>query len=479
MEEKELVITSRKNWQPTKTMISYGFGKFLAEFFTQAFATTAFFYYEKMLGLDSILCTIAFILYSIWNAVNDPLIGFFTNKPTRFARKLGRRYPWIVFGTVSSVLAYILIYAVPHLDPVKDKWILFTWMVISTCLYDTLYSTWEVNYQSVFPDKFRSEGERSKTAGLGTLIGIFGIALGSLLPTLIINYDDPSSFLSTAVIFAGIGILIAALMMHGVKETPYMIERYLIEVEEHKKLEESGEIESNSFLKDAKQTFKHKNFVAFILLFFFYQSAMITITGSINYTVLYVLGRKASAATFLLGGFLVGCLISLPFWIKIAQRVNNNQKLIQIGAIWMAVISTIMYFFQSYIVYIILMVIWGMGLGLFWMIMTPCLADVIDEVVVKTGKRNDGIFMGLRAFFGRLSYAVQAIVFGLVHVLTHFDNTPGVTSQPLDAVWGIRFHLTLIPALLLIVGVLVFQKLNTLTPEKMTKIRAKLTEMKL
>ena len=52
--------------------------------------------------------------------------------------------------------------------------------------------------------------------------------------------------------------------------------------------------------------------------------------------------------------------------------------------------------------------IFGLGFGGYWMLITPVMADVIDEIVVKTKKRNDGIYMGFRAFFGRLSYAVQA-----------------------------------------------------------------------
>ena len=78
-------------------MISYGLGKFHAEFFNQAFGVLAFLYYETEVQLDLALTAIAFILYSLYNAVNDPLIGFLTEKKVNpFAEKHGRRFPWIL-----------------------------------------------------------------------------------------------------------------------------------------------------------------------------------------------------------------------------------------------------------------------------------------------------------------------------------------------------------------------------------------------
>ncbi|MFX0062385.1 MAG: MFS transporter [Candidatus Hermodarchaeota archaeon] len=95
--------------------------------------------------------------------------------------------------------------------------------------------------------------------------------------------------------------------------------------------------------------------------------------------------------------------------------------------------------------------LFGLGFGGYWMIMTPALADVIDEIVVKTGRRNDGIFMGFRAFFGRFAFAVQGAVFFLVHELTGF--VAGVSEQTPLALLGIHSHYGIIPAILLVIGV--------------------------
>ncbi len=81
----------------TGIMASYGSGKFLAEFFIGAFGALVFKFYETEIGLSAGLSAVAIILYSIWNAVNDPLIGYLTSKPTPFSKKLGRRFPLDIY----------------------------------------------------------------------------------------------------------------------------------------------------------------------------------------------------------------------------------------------------------------------------------------------------------------------------------------------------------------------------------------------
>ena len=71
---------------------------------------------------------------------------------------------------------------------------------------------------------------------------------------------------------------------------------------------------------------------------------------------------------------------------------------------------------------------------------------------------------------------IQALTFALIHELTGFDEALG-TAQPESAIWGIHFHQALIPAILLIIGALVFWKWYKLTPEKVRENQEKIKEM--
>lgn len=450
----------------TSVMASYGSGKFLAEFFVGAFGALVFKFYETEIGLSAGLSAVAIILYSIWNAINDPLIGYLTSKPTPFSGKLGRRFPWILIGSVLWGFSFVLIFAVPgSLSPETDSLLIFFWMLGSICLFDTFFSLWEVNYQSIFPDKFREKDERSKAAGISIFIGVFGIALGLLLPGLIIEYGEPSSYLTNGWLFLGLGLISVTLLIPGVKENKHMIERYMSETEK----------EQDSFVTQMKEAFKYRNFVAFILLYFFYQSGVMSMTGSVHYIGDYVLPGGSNDVTIILAGMLAGALLSIPMWLFIAKRVKGHQNVLIITSLLMAVFSIPMTFVNTYTGFTIMMALWGLGFGGFWLMMTPAMADVIDEVVVSKKKRDDGVLLGFRAFFGRLSWGVQASAFWLIHSVTGFAEDPHSPA----ALLGIHIHMGLLPAILILIGVVIFWKMNTLNAEKMEIIREELEELNL
>lgn len=452
--------------------LSYGIGKFQAEFFTGGFAALVFLYFETEVGLKGWLTALGIVIYSIWNAINDPLIGFLTEKPTPLAKKWGRRFPWIIFGSIFWVFSFILIFAVPQSLIDQDiQWALFLWMVASTCLYDLLFTTWEVNYQSTFPDKFRNEKERNSVAGVATFIGVFGIAAGALVPTFIVNYGVKTSYVRNSVIFSLVGIIMVVFLISGVREDPDMINRYL----EAKEQEKETQTEEPFFVQ-LFNAFKHKNFLAFILLYFFYQAGVMSMNASVHYVGKYIL-FDVSKTTVIFAAMLVGALISIPIWLYVARKIQNNQKSLTIASLLIAASSFPMTFLNTQLGFSIALGLWGMAFGGFWLTMTPAMADVIDEIVVKTERRNDGIFLGFRAFFGRLSYAVQAISFWIIHALTGFDQH--ATLQSDTAILGIKIHLAILPSLLVLVGTFIFWKLNDLDKEKVQANKAKLAEIQL
>lgn len=430
-------------------MASYGLGKFLAEFLTGAFASLVFKYYETEIGLPAGLVALAIVLYSVWNAVNDPLIGFMTSRPTPFARRLGRRFPWIVIGSLTCAFAFILVFAPPA---GASTAVIFLWLLVSICLYDALYSTWEVNYQSVFPDKFREEKTRAKAAGIATLVGVLGVAGGAVLPTFFVRYGHPETYFKNSLIFAVIAVVVALFLLPGVRETPEMIERYMAQ--------EANRKEKTSLVAQLKEAFACRNFLAFIILYFFYQSATISMTASIHYVGDYLLGGKST--TLIFAGMLLGAMAGIPLWLGIRKIIKSNQTLLALSAGGLAVFCMPLMFVKSYYGFVAAMFGWGLAFGGFWMLMTPAMADVIDEIVVTTKRRDDGVYIGFRAFAGRLAYAVQALSFWAVHSLTEFAQSPRAPK----AQFGIRLHTALIPAILLVIGVAIFLRINTLDAQK-------------
>ena len=206
-----------------RNMASYGFGNFMNEFIAMAFGTYAFYFYERELGLNVWLVGIGFFFYAIYNAVNDPIVGYLTNRPFKFTKKLGRRFPWIIMGGIPFILSYILIFTPPSLN----EWALFAWLIISMCIFDTFASIFWVNFSALFPDKFRSVKERRTASGLAIPVGLVGVALGAILPPIFVNFGVPSTYILQGFIVIVVALIALGVAIPGVTDDQDAVDRYL------------------------------------------------------------------------------------------------------------------------------------------------------------------------------------------------------------------------------------------------------------
>jgi Na+/melibiose symporter-like transporter len=134
-------------------------------------------------------------------------------------------------------------------------------------------------------------------------------------------------------------------------------------------------------------------------------------------------------------------------------------------------------FVGNWILMLIITSLWGIGLGGYWTMISPVMGDVIDESVVKTKKREEGIYNGFLQFFGRLGIIFQAVSFTVVHILT--DYVAGADTQTPLAIFGIQLHFALIPGIAMLIGTLLFWKFYKLSPEKTRAHQERIRDLKL
>jgi len=73
-----------------KKAVSYSIGQLSDIASYQAFTFLTFTYYFAVVGIDIVPISIGFIIWSIWNSLNDTFIGYLSDKThTRW----GRRFP--------------------------------------------------------------------------------------------------------------------------------------------------------------------------------------------------------------------------------------------------------------------------------------------------------------------------------------------------------------------------------------------------
>ena len=465
--EKEIETVEIKHSK--KNMVSYGFGAYISEFFSMAFGAYVFFYYETVIGLDVWLTSIGFIIFALWNAVNDPLIGFLTDRPFKFTKKWGRRLPWVIIGGVPWILSYLLLFTPPDVDPNSGALILFVWLVVMTCLYDTFASLFQVNYYSIFPDKFRGDSERRLASTLSTLVGALGLASGSIIPSLFIVFGERSTYTLQAGVAVIVCLLALVAVIPGSREDQVRIDCYLESCEE--------KMERTPFLKEFKTIIKHKNYMAYVISFMFYTCLVATMIGSIPYVAQFVLNVKAKDIMLIMAALLIGLFISMPIWSKIADKTNNDRKTMLIAATFLTIATIPLFFIDNYFIMILAMFIWGIGEGGYWVMLSPVRSTVIDEAVVMSGRRTEGIYQGFQTFVSRIALVAQALSFSIVHTITGFVETSD--TQTPTAILGIQIHFALLPMIFMVISTIILWKFFKLTPDKVKENKEKLKEMRL
>ena len=370
----------------------------------------------------------------------------------------------------------------PVTDPASDAWIIFAWLLFTMCLFDTFHSLYFVNFMSLFPEKYRSIKERRVASGIYIPIGVIGVALGALVPPLIFQYPSEEiphvvvlqSFIVQGVIVALICLLGILLAIPGFREDKVLVEKYLETYARNP--------ERDSFFKSLVIALKQRSFLIYMVIYTLYQSQIVTMQNSVHYVVTYVLVQPAGItinlmATLIFAAFLVGVIVATPFWVKYAHKTNDNKKVMLISAIGLGIFALPLLFITNYWAMVFGMFVWGLFLGGFWFMIFPVMSDVIDESVVITGKREEGIYVGFSQFFARIGIIAQILTFAIVHTLTGFIEGGDSSIQPASAVMGIQIHLGLIPAIFIFIGALVFWKYYKLTPEKIQATQVKLGEL--
>ena len=461
---------------------SFGSREMFSQWFTSAFGLYTFFFYESVIGLPSELALVAFLVFSIWNAVNDPITGYLMEKlkmPWQRKRQF-HRFPWILIGGIPFIVSYLVIFLVPlRWQPPNDTWKIFAWYLGSLLLFDTFFTLYEINATSLFVVKFRTPEERRAVQGWGTLLGILGLVLAFVITGMVVNQKHPESYrLGAFISFAG-GFVLFALLLPGVYET----KRLRAEYARNQRLKGDAD---QPFLVVARKVLACRTVRVKYFFFFGYQAAVALVNASAMYVITYILDDPENKSlVFIMGAMLVGALVSTPLWVAVSQKVNDNKRMSIAAGLLMTVSFVPMVFAVTQWQWILTIALFGVSLGGQWFMDPPTMGDVLDDAAVRTGKREQSIYYGFQTFITRFGEALKAFVIAVAHIATGFvEGAPALALQKAAnpegwrlMVFGVRVHTAIVPAILVLVATIVFWRRFDLTPARTAENRKKLQEL--
>jgi len=467
MSEESEIDLSEWEQVSTKKMLSYSLGITISSSMGGAFAIFVFYYYEVEVGLPVFYLGIAFLIFAVWNMINDPLLGYLTDRPFRWTKKYGMRFPWIIVGVVPTIFFWFLLFISPDADP-GNPWPVFLYFIIVTCIFDLFYSLYTTHLNASYTVHFRTDAERRRASAINSILPQALVTTINIIVPIFYVYGDRSTVILAEIIVVFILSIFAILLIPSIRESEELKERFL------RGYEKSGR---DPFFKTMKTAFQQRDFVALLIVVMLFSTAWTLHLASHIYFTKDILRMPLTIAIYTYTASFLGFALFIPFWANIAKKYGHV-KTMKIGALLVAIALTPGMWITTLWETILFQFVGGIAFGGFVIMIGPSTADVNDEFTVTTKKHQEGSLAGIRTFFFRFALIFQAIILTVVHLLTGYNPDPHAVQTPL-AQWGIRMHLALIPSFLTLIGFFILYKFYDLKGDKKTLIKTQLRKLKL
>lgn len=411
------------------------------------------------LGIDPTLLGTLVIVWTIWDAVNDPLMGAIMDKT--FAKKQdarGKFRPWILRSTPLLAMTAIALWTAPtFFEGVPLIVVLFATKI----LYEAAYTMFNIPMGSLLSAMSENDVERASLSSARGAGSGFGNALTAVAPMIIKLFGDRDT---TGYMIVGVGCAIvgfAVCLMHYA-------------MTEERVVVNTSSVPENIKLTDILVVLtKNRPFIA-LCVHGICICAMQYGTSALSmymYSAVYDNLNYQTLSSVISAPFMVGAMVAVPFLCK----KYDLQKLIRITLLIGSVFCVGLFAMHMVmdvhpLVHCILL---GIGLG-FPMVSIQMqwgmIGEAIDYNEYVTGKRTEGSIYGTFNLSRRIG---QTIGQGFaLYALGWIGYEGTAAAQTADTIFGMKVLCVLVPAIFILGSWAAFKFIWNISPETRDKMKA-------
>lgn len=447
-----------------KTKFAYGAGDLGAAIAT---AINGFFLLNFLINVAGLRPGIAgnvFLVAKIWDAVNDPLIGWLTD---RTVSKFGRRRPWLLIAAIPFGLAFFLQWIVPPLGEAG----LFWYYLVVAILLDTAFTAVNVPYAALTAELTQDYDERTRLSSVRMGFSILGGVLAAFFHGIIVSLypQDPKlGYMISAAVWAFFIAGPCFITFFGTKEPDFAV---------NAKPAEKG----YGFIDGLKVALSNK---PFILVTTIYMLSWLAIQFAQNNLQLYTkdwIKMDMGLFSFLLLAIQFSSFIWVLIWAKVSEKIGKH-NVYYLGTGFFVAALMGLFFLQpgQVVLTFILAAVAGIGISVGYLVPWSMVPDVVELDELETGQRREGIFYGFFVFLQKMGLALGLFISGWALELSGYVNaTPGIPDpvQPASALFAIRMLIGPASAAVLLLSFLAVRA-YPITRDRHAEIRAELDKRK-
>lgn len=332
-----------------------------------------------------------FLIGRVVDGITEPIAGYLSDN---FRSKRGRRIPFILAMTLPTAIVSFLLWVPPF--PNQMHWLNAVWVFTLVQLFFICWSLLANPYMALLPEITSDLKER---VNISTMQAVF-----LMLGTLVFGVMGP---IKEALGWIGIGIITGVITV--VSFTPT-----LLAIKE--KPSDAAVIPHEKFspitiFQWAKTTFKNRPFVYLLIANSFLWFALNMVILLVPFWTQYVLGKTDADVVKLMAPFLASNIVFFFVFNFLSGKLGKYAAYcitlgsagITMGSLFFVGMIPGDKMLQSQIC----MALIGIPVAGIMILPPALLSDVIDYDETLTGKRREGIYVGMNAIFQKIAIGIS------------------------------------------------------------------------
>lgn len=432
---------SLPRWQ----LILYASGSLATAVSYQAFSTYIQFLYIDVYGLRAAWVGLTWSIYGLWNAINDPLAGYLSD---RTQTRWGRRIPWIAGAFIPLSITFYLLFVPPDGLAARADVSLLLYFLFFILAFDLLWTIAVMNWTALFPEMVPDARQRANVSAWRQIFSVIGLLVGVALPPILAG-EDWSGVSVVAGLVAVVTAVFFALSLLGSRERPEFAEDQPLPLREA-----------------LRATLANRDFLIFLGANLTVQYVFLALASTTPFYTKYALRVQSDLAlggltldvglqnSLFLGAAFIVALIAMPVWAYWTRR-RGAWQMLRLCCLTSAVSLLAFFLANNFYSGLFIVTIFGLNLAGLLMLSDLLIADLVDADELVTGARREGLYFGMNGFVIRLAFTAQGAITGAILTLSGYVSPSAGTlypEQPVNTIWGIRLMIAGFPALALLLG---------------------------
>ena len=444
-------------WQTTKTerksYYSYFFGQNMIYHMIAGYLAT----FLLLIGVNPVKSAMVMLIVKVWDAVNDAIFGVVFDK-IKF--KSDKKYiPWLKIACAVTPVSTIAIFVIPTASSETVKLI---WFAIAYILWDTAYTICDVPAFGIITAMTSNVEERNTILSLKGITAGIGMALTTVLVTVLISEH-------VGVGYGPVSIIVAVIAMAT-----------MLPVCKHcKERNRSVDEEQFTVSKMLKYVISNKYLLIYYIGYVFYSGAQ-TYNALHMITAYYIYDN--SVASLITGTVAALPQLAMALLVPKIIRKMDKAKLFRISAVATILLSFLIIPTRgSFILFVITFMLRSIPLGIIGVLSFTFTPDCAEYGQYTTGIEAKGITFAIQTFAVKLASAISGsmglallgwfgfktefVIDGVKQEVSNFadlEKINAVAQQTTEALDGLWFTYNVVPIVGLVIAFVLwnFYRLN-------------------